>query len=498
MSSSVRLVLAVTAVTAVAACSEPSTPPSAPNTPSFANTHGGGGPQIQLVVDVSQDTTAQNETPLAVNPLNPNNWITGANDWNFNDGCAVNASFDGGRTWTATLPDGFIPGLTAFTNDPAVPGTGSYEAAGDPAVAFGPDGTAYFACQAFIFSQPPFPIALFVSRSTDGGRTWLDGVSEKPVQVSQWNGNGKSRGDNGQFPDHESIAVDASPTSPFAGTVYVTWVQFNGFSGHSPVQVAFSRDGARTFSTPISVTKGPIRNNQDARIVIAPNGTLYLTFDNGIQGGKGTANYASVSKDGGQTWSAPFAFSFYNNPVCLFPPFCFNISGAPFRAPSSYPAPAFDPVRNRLDVMYTDIDVDGRAKAFFTWAPANDLTHWSAPVVVAPGSGDRFGAELSAAPNGRLDVMFDDRSYSGNALVDVTYATSDDGGATWRSARVSTAGFDPSQYGVPAGAGIRPFIGDYNAIVSLPDRAGMTWTGVGPTFGRLNTNLEIYYASVTP
>src|SRR5207247_11339591 len=109
-----------------------------------------------------------------------------------------------------------------------------------------------------------------------------------------------------------------------------------------------------------------------------------------------------------------------------------------------------------------------------------------------------YGAALGAGPNGRLDFRFDGRRYSGNGLVDVTYATSDGGGATWRSARGSTAGFDPSQYGVPAGAGIRPFIGDYNAIVSLPDRAGMTWTGVGPTFGRLNTNLEIFFASVTP
>ena len=501
MSGSVRIALGVIAI-ALVACSEPPTPPPPPTATATAPTFANGRatrPQVQRVVDVSQDTTAQNETPLAVNPLNPNNWITGANDWNFNDGCAVNATFDGGRTWTPTLPNGFIPGLTAFTNDPAVPGTGSYDAAGDPYVAFGPNGTAYFVCQAFGFSSP-FPIALLLSRSTDGGRTWLAGGTTQPLTlVSAWNGNGKSRGGNGQFPDHESLVVDNSSTSPFLGSIYVTWVQFNGFQGsHSPVLVGISRDGGSSFQAPVKVTKGPVRNNQDARIVVGPDGTLYLTFDNGIQGGKGTANYVSASRDGGQTWSAPFAFTIYNNPVCLFPPSCFNIPGGAFRAPGSYPAPAFDAARNRLDVVYSDIDTDGGAKVFVTWAPANDLTHWSTPTVVAPGSGDRFGAELSATPGGRLDVMFDDRSYSGNTLVDVTYATSDDGGATWRSVRVSTAGFDPSLYGVPSGSGIRPFIGDYNAIVSLPDRAGMTWTGVGPTFGRLNTNLEIYFASVTP
>src|SRR5437773_999076 len=382
----------------LAACTEAPAPTAVG--PAFASR--ARGPAV-VAVDVSRDTTAQNETPIAVNPLNPSNLITGANDWNFNDGCAVNASFDGGQTWTATLPNGFIPGVTRFTNDPSVPGTGFFDAGGD-----------------------------------------------------------------------------------------------------SPVLVAFSRDGGRTFSTPIKVTAGPIRNNQDQRIVSGPDGTLYLTFDNGIQGGKGTANYVAVSRDGGATWTAPVAFSVYANPVCIFPSFCFNIpvgpSGTPFRGPGSYPAPAFDATRNRVEVVFADL-VNGLGRIYFTSAAASDLGHWSPPVEIAPGTGDRFGAEISVATNGRIDVMLDDRSYSGNALVDVTYASSTDGGATWTTTRVSTAGFDPGASGVPDASsptGIRPFIGDYNGIASLADHAVMTWTGVAPKTGTLNDNLEIFFGSVTP
>jgi hypothetical protein len=45
---------------------------------------------------------------------------------------------------------------------------------------------------------------------------------------------------------------------------------------------------------------------------------------------------------------------------------------------------------------------------------------------------------------------------------------------------------------------VRPFIGDYDGIISLPGSAAMTWTGLGKTFGTYPTNLEVYFGSVTP
>jgi hypothetical protein len=444
---------------------------------------------VSTPVVVTGDDTAQNETPLAVDPGNPDLLLTGNNDWNYNDGCGMNYSLDGGSTWTPTLPGGFLPGVTRFTDDPTVPGSGSYDAGGDPVVAFSPDGsTAYFVCQAFDFT-PPYRIALLLNRGdvTPSGIVWQQSGL---TQVSTWNGNGKSKGSNGQLPDHESIHVDRF------GRIYVTWAQFDGLQGtHSPVLVSTSTDGGKSFSTPVKVTTGPVRSNQDQRVVSDPDGNAYLTFDNGLQGNKGTALYVSKSTDGGATWSRPIRFSTLVDPVCVFPPYCFNISGGAFRAGGTYPAPAFDAARNRLVVAYADI-AGLFGQMYVTSAPADDLSDWTPPQAVAPAPADQFMGELGISPSGRYDLSFYDREYTGNELVDLTYATSPDGGATWTHTRVSTAGFDPSQWGVPSSsAPFRPFIGDYNGIVSTDGWAGMTWTGVRPP---QPFNLEIYFAKATP
>ena len=119
---------------------------------------------------------------------------------------------------------------------------------------------------------------------------------------------------------------------------------------------------------------------------------------------------------------------------------------------------------------------------------------------IAPGAGDRINVEMSIEPHtGRLDLMANDRSWSGNALFDVTYFGSVDGGESWSGAAQSRSGAGTRRgMRVPDGSGIRPFIGDYDGIISLPTAVGMTWTGPGKTYGTLPTNLEVFFGKLTP
>ena len=68
-------------------------------------------------------------------------------------------STDGGTTWT----HGFLPGLTNGE------GTGPYDAASDPAVAYDASHGVWMIASLPIATQTP---AVVVSRSTDGGLTW--------------------------------------------------------------------------------------------------------------------------------------------------------------------------------------------------------------------------------------------------------------------------------------------------------------------------------------
>jgi len=87
------------------------------------------------------------------------------------------------------------PGITQFTNDrPFGP---PYDFGGDPGVALA--GWEHRLLHVFRISGKQ--VALWLSRSTDGGRTWTAGGLDHPLTlVSAFQGEGKARGSNGQFP----------------------------------------------------------------------------------------------------------------------------------------------------------------------------------------------------------------------------------------------------------------------------------------------------------
>ena len=124
--------------------------------------------QTSANVDTDCEKTGpSNETSIAVNPTNEQNIIGGANDYQLgaNPGGHVSetlvsrahVTFDGGRTWSEY---------------PITFGS-SYQATGDPAVAFDATGRAYYATLGFRFVGPFTGLNpdVLVANSSDGGKT---------------------------------------------------------------------------------------------------------------------------------------------------------------------------------------------------------------------------------------------------------------------------------------------------------------------------------------
>jgi hypothetical protein len=295
-------------------------------------------------VTVNQDTATapQNETAIAVDPNNPHRIVAGANDyvtttWTcflggtpcsvFGDGYSgTYFSNDGGATWCcASNLNGsslgtLIPGVEHLTGGP-------YDAGGDPAVAFDSRGHVYYAGLGFDRTQPPNTVAVNKGTfDTHGNLTWgLPTFINQTTAPSTLN-------------DKEWIAVDSNVSSPFRDRVYVTWTRFvfnphNGRYVQSPIAVAVSSDGGRTFSDPQLIV-GNVLYSQGSRPVVGPDGTVYVFWDGSTRLATLDSTWVVKSVDGGMTWSKPVAVS---ELVDIIPP-----ANTAFRV-NSFPAAAVAP-----------------------------------------------------------------------------------------------------------------------------------------------------------
>jgi hypothetical protein len=100
-----------------------------------------------------------------------------------------------------------------------------------------------------------------------------------------------------------------------------------------------------------------------------------------------------------------------------------------------------DPQSGRVVLTYTD-QKGGASNIYATHGlTAGDITQWSTPTAVKPSRQEQFFPWMSSAPNGRVDLVFYDRSCdpAGDKLNCVTVAsTADDGSSRGFTTLLST------------------------------------------------------------
>ena len=179
-------------------------------------------------------------------------------------------STDGGATWTR----GSLPELTKGE------GTGPYDAASDPAVAYDAKHSVWMIASLPLLSASATP-AVVVSRSSDG-LNWGSPVSVDSASVSS---------------DKNWIACDSWPNSPHYGNCYVEWDDpFNS----NEILMSTSSDGGLTWgaATPTANSAAGIGGQP----LVQPNGNVVVPIET-------DAMAAFMSTNGGGSWSAPVTIS---------------------------------------------------------------------------------------------------------------------------------------------------------------------------------------------
>jgi hypothetical protein len=417
------------------------------------------------------------------------------NDWHFNDGCGISYSTNGGHTWA---PESFAPGFTFFTNDPNVPGIGPFAVAGDPVVVYNPhSGLFDVICQSFgglKGGQIQLLATTFDVTKADpndpansyGLRAWR----LPAVAVTTGTSNGSQKGSRGKLPDHEAGVVDTGrgPGHHF-GRLYVAWAEFSGL-GRSPIDVAYSDDDGASWAGPIRVSDAGHQFDQDATPRVGPDGTVYISYSNGPNEGSTKNNAALIAKstDGGNTWSQSFVAAPIPAPATHLP-------NALYRGGTDVTS-TVDQRTGKVVVVYNDKS-SGALNVWATHtATAGDLSTFTPAQRVKASGQTQFFPWLQSAPNGRVDLVYYDRSCDVNDVLDcVTLSSSTDSGASWTHVAVTSQGFDGDTFGACLAFVDPPdcnnfFLGDYIAVGSTDTKAQLLWTGNG------SNTLDTFFASV--
>jgi hypothetical protein len=236
--------------------------------------------------------TPHNETSIAVNPTNHDNIIGGANDFQLglNNGGHVSetllsrahVTFDGGATWTE-YPIIF---------------DSSYQASGDPSVAFDAAGNAYYATLGFRFVGPVNAQSpdVLVSSSHDGGVHWTSARIAKGSGVFTSVGN---------LLDKEYVAAWGDGNAVVVFGHYVDVQKGATISGQ--IYSSVTHDAGRTWSAP-KLVSGDLLESFAAIPTVTPDGRVFAAFLNtdDLTTGRDTYKVVELNPVTGARIAGPF------------------------------------------------------------------------------------------------------------------------------------------------------------------------------------------------
>jgi len=440
-------------------------------------------------VQVGPNDSQQDETSIAIDPVNPLKAICSSNDFycNYTGEAGEMRYFyttNGGNTWSANC----VP----------VPSGKPYDNPFDPSVAYDSRGNAYLCFgDAQQGNGGDYANCIYVAKSTDGGITF-----QTAVTVAANTGKGISGfGGTQPFYDKMYIACDnADTTSRFRDRIYVSWTDFD-VSGTSNI-LSYSSDGGTTWSSPVSFSGG--EPGQCSIPVVGRGGVLYVTWVTGAFGGSNSkANiFISRSSSGGIAFTNPIAVSSSILPIGIYDPTFGRIclpSKDSMRV-ATFPSIAVDNSTNpktsgNVYVVWQGEDLNSTFPHAYLAISTNNGNNWTLPnintgVNGAPGIIDQgnsgndvfFPAVACDPTNGNISmVYYDSRNSQDNTGVDLYCSLSSDGGKTFNEFRVTDT--TTSVYTNNQGKSGGYYWGDYQGVAAY---GGLTlpcwWMELQPTY----------------
>ena len=415
------------------------------------------------IVVETEKSKMQNESSIAVNPLNPLNLIASAVDYRDNSSSWVYVSHDGGKTW-----DNINLG-----KPPELP---HWKSSNDPSVAFGPDGTGYLVFGAFPRSDTGSTgeNAVMISKTTDEGRTWYK--THIPVIIHQG-----PDVEHEYFEDKYYISVDNAIASPHRGNLYIPWKRVTPRDSATQIVISHSSDRGDTWTEPINVSLRLPGSSEDTTFgqsfplaAVGAEGEVYVVWNHGIEHGVGFAK----STDGANSFSDPRIIHNYNifgtttNLGSTAIPIWRHAVKNVVRA-EAYPVIVCDTTAGeRRGNVYVCWAADKTPNIYFSRSEDGGDT-WSDPLIVnSDTTGDQFWAWMSIDPaNGDLAIMYlDSRNDPANLLSECYVSYSADGGATWTDRRAAEINSDLRRN--PFGGN---FAGDYSGMAFYHGKIYPSW-----------------------